>query len=142
MHRSTLWLIALLMFFLTAGLQAYTSSGYQAKADAAEIAQAAGEVKLVLIGVVYDETTLKPKSNITVELVDVSTKTTTKAVSQKDGHFYFQLRSDKFYHINLRSAEGLLLASRELSTANKQQAEVMQILLTVPAAAAQNVVSN
>ncbi|OWY22545.1 hypothetical protein C7N43_18635 [Sphingobacteriales bacterium UPWRP_1] len=94
----------------------------------------AGDVKLLLLGMVLDETTLQPLGNMTIELIDNFSKEVEHCVSGNNGNFYFPLQSDKLYTVLLLRSDGVLLCSKTVSTVNRLQPEVLQVLLSVPAA--------
>lgn len=94
----------------------------------------AGDVKLLLLGMVLDETTLQPLENMTIQLIDNFSKEIEHCTSGSNGNFYFPLQSDKLYTVLLLRADGVLLCSKTISTVNRLQPEVLQVLLSVPAA--------
>ncbi len=91
-----------------------------------------GDVHLVLLGVVYHETSMLPVSGLTVRLVDVFEEQTETFVSRPNGQFHFHLRSDRLYKVNLYDNEGRLISSKDFSTINRSEPELLRIVLTVP----------
>lgn len=97
-------------------------------------ATSSGDVKLLLLGMVLDETTLQPLENMTIQLIDNFSKEAESCVSSSNGNFYFPLQADRLYTILLLRSDGVLVCSKTISTVNRLQPEVLQVLLSVPAA--------
>lgn len=91
-----------------------------------------GDVHLVLLGVVYHETSMLPVSDLTIQLVDVFEEQTESFVSRPNGQFHFHLRSDRLYKVNLYDNDGRLISSKDLSTINRREPELLRIVLTMP----------
>ena len=73
----------------------------------------------------------RPKE--TAELLDNFSKQTEQSLSSGNGNFYFPLQADKLYTIQLLNPNGALICSKNISTVNRLQPEILQVLLSVPA---------
>lgn len=107
--RLLLLLVSLFLGTFTTGLQA--------------------DVKLMLLGVVFQKEEQRPIKNITVCLEAKSTNERTCFTTLSDGCFYFSLEKDKQYFVHLISESDSILTSKEISTLGKEEPEIMHMLL-------------
>lgn len=86
-------------------------------------------VKLMLIGMVYDRITQQPIASAKVELVDNVTRAKQSYTTNKDGRFYFKLIEDRNYQLNALNSRGGIEDTRTISTVNKHEPEIMHAVL-------------
>ena len=101
------------------------------------VVEASNDIELVLIGLVVKETDKKTDKEIKqvpvnfaiVELVDNIYNVKEIAQTKDDGTFHFQLKKGKQYTITLIDAQGQAISKKEISTVNRENPEVMKIVL-------------
>lgn len=89
-----------------------------------------GDYSLALMGVVVERPLgKKALANVNVELIDLSTQEKATFKSQKDGSFYFKLRSDRQYQVRALNNKGEAEDMKLISTVNRPDSDILYVLL-------------
>lgn len=86
------------------------------------------DIKLVLIGIAVDSNDIVLQ-DVKVELNDIETKEIQVYVTNEDGQFQFNLQAEKNYKVCMIGADGNIVSTKEISTINKTEPEVLHIML-------------
>ena len=89
------------------------------------------DVKIVLVGIVLDADAKTSVANVTIELEDLVSQETQTIEPLADGQFSFNLLPDRKYNISTIDAEGNILGTKEISTINKTDPEVLHTVLEI-----------
>ncbi|MBK8472354.1 MAG: hypothetical protein IPL33_09395 [Sphingobacteriales bacterium] len=98
-------------------------------------------VRLVLIGVAMNQAE-QPLSGVNVQLEDMATKQVQTFLTNLDGHFYFKLQGDKSYRVSLIDANQQTSDIKLVSTINKNNPEIIHLILKGDAQAKESLVVN
>jgi hypothetical protein len=87
------------------------------------------DTKLVLVGIVIQQNTQVPIPNATVVLVEMNTGSRNQVITTANGQFYFKLEVDKNYNLILIDSNGEKIDTKNISTINKSDPEVLHAIL-------------